>query len=73
MSSELTGLPILTSIPQVQSDKLVFGVSDGQPDKQEEYHLFVDSFRRLRVELQMIADGTPLRRILVASCTAVRR
>ena len=64
---QLTGLPILTSIPQVQSDKLVFGVSDGQPDKQEEYHLFVDSFRRLRVELQMIADGIPLRRILIAS------
>ena len=69
---QLTGLPILTAVPQVQSDKLVFGVSDGQPDKQEEYHLFVDAFRRLRVELQMIADGHSLRKILVASCTAVR-
>jgi capsular exopolysaccharide synthesis family protein len=35
--------------------------------QQEDYHLFVDAFRRLRVELQMMGDTAPLRRILVAS------
>ncbi len=62
----LTGLPILAAIPQVQSQKVLFS-SDGQQASQEDYHLFVDAFRRLRVELQMIGDETPLRRILVAS------
>jgi capsular exopolysaccharide synthesis family protein len=62
-----TGLPILTAIPQVQSQKAVFSLGDGTPNHQEDYHLFVDAFRRLRVELQMISEGAPLRRILVTS------
>lgn len=65
---QLTGLPVLTSVPQVDSEKVVFGSADGQTAPKEEYHLFVDSFRRLRVELQMIGDDVPLRKILVASC-----
>jgi capsular exopolysaccharide synthesis family protein len=52
----------------VDSEKVVFGSADGQTAPKEEYHLFVDSFRRLRVELQMIGDDVPLRKILVASC-----
>lgn len=62
-----TGLPILTAVPYVQSQKTVFATGDGQQSQQEDYHLFVDAFRRLRVELQMIGDEAPLRRILVAS------
>ncbi|MEX2222017.1 MAG: polysaccharide biosynthesis tyrosine autokinase [Candidatus Rokuibacteriota bacterium] len=64
---QLTGLPILSAIPQVQSQKVLFSSGDGQQAPQEDYHLFVDAFRRLRVELQMIGDETPLRRILIAS------
>jgi capsular exopolysaccharide synthesis family protein len=65
---QLTGLAILSAIPQVQSQSVVFASNDGaQPAHQEDYHLFVDSFRRLRVELQMLGDTTPLRRILIAS------
>ena len=63
----LTGLPILTAVPQVQSQKLMFGSGEKEQAKPEEYHLFVDAFRRLRVELQMIAEENPLRRVLVAS------
>jgi len=64
----LTGLPILTAVPQVDSQRVVFSSGgDGQQGQQEDYHLFVDAFRRLRVELQMIGDGNPLRRILIAS------
>jgi succinoglycan biosynthesis transport protein ExoP len=64
----LTGLPILTAVPEVKSQKVVFGSNESQPGSQEDYHLFVDSFRRLRVELQMMGDEMPLRKILVASC-----
>jgi polysaccharide biosynthesis transport protein len=64
----LIGLPILTAVPQVDSQRVVFNSgSDNQQSQQEDYHLFVDAFRRLRVELQMIGDDNPLRRILVAS------
>ena len=62
----LTGLPILTAVPEVQSQKAMLSSTDNQSQK-EDYHLFVDAFRRLRVELQMIAEEQPLRRIVVAS------
>lgn len=64
---QFTGLPVLTAIPQVESQNVVFGSRDTQQEQQEDYHLFVDAFRRLRVELQMLEGETPLRRILVAS------
>jgi len=64
----LTGLPILTSVPEVDPQHAVFSSKGSQEDgTQEHYHLFVDAFRRLRVELQMIGDDRPLRRILIAS------
>jgi capsular exopolysaccharide synthesis family protein len=64
----LTGLPILAAIPEVQKPGAILGPNGSQNHaSQEEYHLFVDAFRRLRVELQMLGDETPLRRILVAS------
>jgi capsular exopolysaccharide synthesis family protein len=67
---QLTGLSILTAVPQVASENVIFTSRSGENQQapQEEYHLFVDAFRRLRVELQMISDDTPLRKILVASC-----
>jgi capsular exopolysaccharide synthesis family protein len=64
---QFTGLPILTSIPQVASQKVMLELSNAKGNQQEDYHLFVDAFRRLRVELQMLEGETPLRRILVAS------
>jgi capsular exopolysaccharide synthesis family protein len=67
---QLTGLSILTAVPQVASENVIFSSRSGENQQapQEEYHLFVDAFRRLRVELQMISDDTPLRKILIASC-----
>jgi capsular exopolysaccharide synthesis family protein len=64
---QLTGLPILTAIPQVDSQMVVFPSGDSGQSKQQDYHLFVDAFRRLRVELQMLGDEPHLRRILIAS------
>jgi succinoglycan biosynthesis transport protein ExoP len=62
----LTGLQILTAVPEVHSQKVM--LNSTEPDAQgEDYHLFVDAFRRLRVELQLTGDDTPRRRILVAS------
>jgi capsular exopolysaccharide synthesis family protein len=64
---QLTGLPVLAAVPQVHSQKVIFGSHDGQAAQQADYHLFVDAFRRLRVELQMINDEAPIRRVLIAS------
>jgi len=65
----LTGLPVLASIPRVRSRRSMFMVSGGQPDdvSQEEYFLFVEAFRRLRVEIQLLGRDTPMRRIMIAS------
>jgi capsular exopolysaccharide synthesis family protein len=64
-----TGLPILAIIPQVESRRPVFNSAERQPQDphQQDYVLFIDAFRRLRVELQMLSEEMPLRRILVAS------
>jgi succinoglycan biosynthesis transport protein ExoP len=62
------GLPILASVPDVRTPGAVLGLNGRQDQtNQEDYHLFVDAFRRLRVELQMLREEMPLRRILVAS------
>ena len=52
----LTGLPVLASIPRVRSRRSMFMIGGGQPDdvSQEEYFLFVEAFRRLRVEIQLL-------------------
>ena len=64
-----TGLPILAIVPQVESRRPVFNSAERQPQDphQQDYVLFIDAFRRLRVELQMLSEEMPLRRILVAS------
>ncbi len=63
----ITGLPILATIPRVESQlPNVAGNGDGHA-RQEDYQLFVDAFRRLRVELQMLGAEAPMRRILIAS------
>ncbi len=62
------GLPILAAVPDVRTPGAVLGLNGRQDQaNQEDYHLFVDAFRRLRVELQMLREEMPLRRILVAS------
>jgi succinoglycan biosynthesis transport protein ExoP len=63
----LTGLSVLAAVPQVEAKDMVFGSAKEQQGPQEDYHLFVDAFRRLRVELQMMGDETSLRRILITS------
>lgn len=65
----LTGLPVLASIPRVRSRRSMFMVGGGQPDdvSQEEYFLFVEAFRRLRVEIQLLGREMPMRRIMIAS------
>ena len=63
----LTGLSVLAAVPQVEAKDMVFGSAKEQQGPQEDYHLFVDAFRRLRVELQMMGDDTSLRRILITS------
>jgi succinoglycan biosynthesis transport protein ExoP len=64
-----TGLSILAIVPQVESRRPVFNSGERQPQDphQQDYVLFIDAFRRLRVELQMLGEDMPLRRILVAS------
>jgi succinoglycan biosynthesis transport protein ExoP len=65
----LLNLPVLTIVPKVQSRRLMFSSGNGRQydAQQEDYLLFVDAFRRLRVELQLLGEDMPLRRILVAS------
>jgi succinoglycan biosynthesis transport protein ExoP len=65
----LTGLPVLASIPRVRSRRSMFMIGGGQPDdvSQEEYFLFVEAFRRLRVEIQLLGRDIPMRRIMIAS------
>jgi len=65
-----TGLAILTVVPRVDSRRPVFatgGENQTHEPRHQDYVLFVDAFRRLRVELQMLGEDMPLRRILVAS------
>ena len=65
-----TGLSILAAVPRVNSRRPVFatgGDTQIHEPRHQDYVLFVDAFRRLRVELQMLGEEMPLRRILVAS------
>src|SRR6266542_4475363 len=51
-----TGLAILTVVPRVDSRRPVFataGENQSHESRHQDYILFVDAFRRLRVELQM--------------------
>jgi len=65
-----TGLTILAAVPRVNSRRPVFatgGDTQIHEPRHQDYVLFVDAFRRLRVELQMLGEEMPLRRILIAS------
>ena len=67
---QTTGLTILAAVPRVNSRRPVFatgGDTQIHEPRHQDYVLFVDAFRRLRVELQMLGEEMPLRRILVAS------
>ena len=66
---QITELPVLSTVPVVRSRRVLFNQETAQPGDfgQEDYILFLDAFRRLRVEIQLLAKEMPLRRILVAS------
>src|SRR5258706_576622 len=61
----LTGLPLLATIPRVESQHPTFAGNGAGHGHHQDYQLFVDAFRRLRVELQMLGTDQPLRRILI--------
>ena len=64
-----TGLPVLAVVPFVQnrSSVPVKASSPVEDFKNEDYFLFTEAFRRLRVEIQLLGREVPLRRLLVAS------
>jgi len=66
---QITGLPVLSAVPLVQSRRVLFSHRVAKPGDVvgEDYVLFLDAIRRLRVEIQLLADEMPLHRILVAS------
>ena len=65
----ITGLPVLSAVPLVQSRRVLFIQRVAKPGDVvgEDYVLFLDAIRRLRVEIQLLAEEMPLHRILVAS------
>jgi succinoglycan biosynthesis transport protein ExoP len=66
---QTTGLPVLTTVPLVQSRRMLFTQRVGNSGSPvgEDYILFLDAIRRLRVEIQLLAEEMPLHRIVVAS------
>ncbi len=66
---QITGLPVLSAVPLVQSRRVLFNQRVAKPGDVvgEDYVLFLDAIRRLRVEIQLLAEEMPLHRILVAS------
>jgi succinoglycan biosynthesis transport protein ExoP len=66
---QITGLPVLSSVPLVQSRRVLFSHRVAKPGDVvgEDYVLFLDAIRRLRVEIQLLAEEMPLHRILIAS------
>ncbi|MDO8475171.1 MAG: P-loop NTPase [Candidatus Rokubacteria bacterium] len=66
---QITGLPVLSAVPLVQSRRVLFSQRAAKPGDVvgEDYILFLDAIRRLRVEIQLLAEEMPLHRILVAS------
>jgi len=66
---QLTGLPVLATVPLVRSRRTMFLLGSGQPEdmRQEDYFLFLEAFRRLRVEIQLLGREMPMRRVMIAS------
>ena len=66
---QTTGLPSLSAVPLVQSRRVLLSQRVAKPGEVvgEDYVLFRDAIRRLRVEIQLLAEEMPLHRILVAS------
>ena len=66
---QVTGLPVLVSIPHVHSRRATFMLGGNQAEdlKQEDSFLFTEAFRRLRVEVQLLGREMPLRRLLITS------
>ena len=65
---DLTGLPVLSAVPLVQSRRTMMMGGNAVDDlKQDDYFLFCEAFRRLRVELQLQEREMPCRRLLITS------
>jgi len=66
---QVTGLPVLSAVPLVQSRRVLFSHRAAKPGDVvgQDYVLFLDAIRRLRVEIQLLAEESPLHRILVSS------
>jgi capsular exopolysaccharide synthesis family protein len=66
---QTTGLAVLTTVPVVKSRRMLFTQGVAKPGSVvgEDYILFLDAIRRLRVEIQLLGEEMPLHRILVAS------
>jgi len=66
---QTTGLAVLSSVPLVQSRRILFTQVVAKPGSGvgEDYILFLDAMRRLRVEVQLLGEEMPLHRIVVAS------
>jgi len=66
---QLTGLPVLSTVPLVRSRRSMFLLGSGQPEdvRQEDYFLFLEAFRKLRVEIQLLGREMPMRRVMIAS------
>ena len=66
---QTTGLAVLSSVPLVQSRRILFTQVVAKPGSGvgEDYILFLDAMRRLRVEIQLLGEEMPLHRIVVAS------
>ena len=66
---QTTGLPVLSSVPLVQSRRILFTQVDAKSVSGvgEDHILFLDAMRRLRVEIQLLGEEMPLHRIVVAS------
>jgi len=64
----LLGVPVLAAVPRLNSGRAMFMLGSSADDaKQEDYFLFTEAFRRLRVEVQLLGREVPLRRLLIAS------
>ena len=64
----LLGVPVLAAVPRLTSGRAMFLLGANNDDaKQEDYFLFTEAFRRLRVEVQLLGRDLPLKRLLIAS------
>jgi succinoglycan biosynthesis transport protein ExoP len=65
---QLTGIPVLATVPLVRSRRSAFVAGSGlDENRNQDAFLFAEAFRRLRVEIQLLGREAELRCVLVAS------